>query len=501
MVVATSVPMRRPGDTPAPDPGAVTAALGFAAYEWDVGADRLHWSLSPDSLLTPLEVGAWRGRRDIEALSVSPDPLDAGTDGPYRLHYAVRLPDRVQWIQEQGLLHAGACGRPLFARGLLRLAAEPERTRFDPLTACLTPARLGRRLGKLREREPRRFLRTLLVAVRLVDLAGVNRSEGFAAGDALLCLAAARLNRALRHGDLLARQGDWFFVALWPCSDADADAIGGRLLDTLRRAGIEAALAMFHVGDTGSGLPAALQDVLAPRVAPPRQDETALLAALNGRDLGLALADALTCARSGRTQFREAVLANSGGQIVRLPRGHALRPLLDVRLIECAFAALAQDSRTDLLLPLGCGLEDGDVRAALAAHVSCAPAAARHLRIAVSRSAGTAPGEMVGMVRALGLPAVLDDFGTYRLGGPALTGLDIEAVRLDPLLAGSFAGLSQMRYVLRSLASQAHEAGLACYAAEPDSRETAALLAELGIVSLRRTDPAVPPAVARRRVA
>ena len=70
-------------------------------------------------------------------------------------------------------------------------------------------------------------------AVMVVDLdrfKSVNDRWGHAAGDAVLIEVAARLNRNLRDGDLLARiGGEEFLIALPETSLADARGIAERL--------------------------------------------------------------------------------------------------------------------------------------------------------------------------------------------------------------------------------------------------------------------------------
>ena len=79
------------------------------------------------------------------------------------------------------------------------------------------------------------------VAVLILDLDGfkaINDTQGHAAGDQLLKMAAETLGVALRQGDQLFRIGGDEFAALVPVhSDAEAETIARRLVDAYRAQG------------------------------------------------------------------------------------------------------------------------------------------------------------------------------------------------------------------------------------------------------------------------
>src|SRR5215813_1973338 len=69
--------------------------------------------------------------------------------------------------------------------------------------------------------------------VDLNDFKRVNDSLGHDTGDRLLREVAARLRRAVRPGDLLARRGgDEFLVLVRGCA-VEAETLGQRLIDAL----------------------------------------------------------------------------------------------------------------------------------------------------------------------------------------------------------------------------------------------------------------------------
>jgi diguanylate cyclase (GGDEF)-like protein len=95
-------------------------------------------------------------------------------------------------------------------------------------------------------------------AVLLLDIDGlqkINETHGREVGDALLCLVARRLERALREDDVPARVGGDEFAVLVP-NDATAAALADRLLADLHVAfqvegtviAISAAIGIAHIG-------------------------------------------------------------------------------------------------------------------------------------------------------------------------------------------------------------------------------------------------------------
>lgn len=102
----------------------------------------------------------------------------------------------------------------------------------DPLTGLPNRRLFVRRLDEALERARRSSMRVALLVIDMDDFKRVNDTRGHAAGDALLCFAAQRLQATLRRNDTLARLGGDEFGAIIPDLAPGADI--DRLVEELR---------------------------------------------------------------------------------------------------------------------------------------------------------------------------------------------------------------------------------------------------------------------------
>jgi len=125
---------------------------------------------------------------------------------------------------------------------LARLAEERERFAWhathDPLTGLPNRVLLGDRLATALARARRQGARVALVYLDVDGFKAVNDRLGHAAGDALLCDLAARLQREVRASDTLARLGGDEFAVVMEGMRTRADA--ERVAEALRRAALGA---------------------------------------------------------------------------------------------------------------------------------------------------------------------------------------------------------------------------------------------------------------------
>ena len=245
----------RPAAAPTPQASTILAALGHAAFAWDIASDAIVWTdaavaIFPDIPAASLASGAElatlieprRGLR-AEALTVL-SPTDRGGNA-YRIEYGVRASSAAAliWIEESGVWFAGADGKPARVEGIIRAINERHArdeqllklSQHDPLTGELNRAHLVASLAEAIE-EAGRFRSSFAFMVIGIDhLSRINDAFGFDVADEVICDVAKRIRLRLRGGDVLGRfSGNKFGLILKNCSVEDANTAAERFLQGIR---------------------------------------------------------------------------------------------------------------------------------------------------------------------------------------------------------------------------------------------------------------------------
>ncbi|MEH2473873.1 diguanylate cyclase (GGDEF)-like protein [Nitrobacteraceae bacterium AZCC 2299] len=242
-----------PGSIEPPQAAAILAALGQAAFVWDITSDAIVWTDQVSSVFADIPPATLASGAELATLieprrSVRTEALThalAAGDASYRIEYGVRASTAaaVLWIEESGCCLAGADGKPLRVQGIVRINNERHAreeqllklSQHDPVTGELNRAHLLATLAEAIE-ETSRFRSTFAFMLIGIDhLARINDAFGFDVADEVISDIARRIRARLRGGDVLGRfSGNKFGLILKNCSVDDANAAAERFLQGIR---------------------------------------------------------------------------------------------------------------------------------------------------------------------------------------------------------------------------------------------------------------------------
>ena len=186
----------------------VEQVLGVTAEQYMAGAAEWDQMVHPDDRA--------RIRAEYEAFLLSGE----FATGDYRF---IRPDGSTVWIHDRSHMVHGIDGKQAFVQGVMFDITEQKELEsrlahlayHDVLTDLPNRAMFGEHLELSLARAERRGLGVAVLFVDLDDFKGVNDSFGHTVGDELLKVVGARLVRATRATDLVARQsGDEFLILM-----------------------------------------------------------------------------------------------------------------------------------------------------------------------------------------------------------------------------------------------------------------------------------------------
>ena len=240
------------------DAAQILASVGEVAYDWHIDSDILLWGGNVTDVLLIRDTEALStGRAYAQLLAaenaqarfdavMQSDKHDNGHGVFYQIQYCIRPDPALEtrlWVEDTGRWFGGPDGRPLRARGLVRVINERyehERrlsylARCDGLTGELNRHHLTEVLEDTID-DAMRFRSScgfLLVAID--NLARINESYGFDIADQVIAEVAKRLRSRMRGKDTLGRfSGNKFGLVLRDCTPDDMAIAAERLLAGIR---------------------------------------------------------------------------------------------------------------------------------------------------------------------------------------------------------------------------------------------------------------------------
>ena len=244
----------------------ILSGVDETAYLWDVPSDQIAWESnalkvlgvrSPREIETGLEyrfhVAPEHSQRRDEAILGAGEPgQPSPTTGlPYRVQYRFapngRRSDVSLWLEDRGRLWTDANGKPLRARGIIRIvdgatddeAKHSQKSDHDELTGQLNRVRLTHAVSAITSHAVESRLPAAFLMVSINNLTTINQTFGFDIGDEVIASTARTLRRRLRGGDTIGRySSNKFGIVLNDCGPGAMRIAADRFLKAVRNVAI-----------------------------------------------------------------------------------------------------------------------------------------------------------------------------------------------------------------------------------------------------------------------
>ncbi|MEW9305406.1 bifunctional diguanylate cyclase/phosphodiesterase [Labrys neptuniae] len=505
-------------DQPILDPGTLLGALGQASYEWCLETDRLAWGAGASTVLGVRAAADIANGRAFARLidldrpggrheAILQSPHGGTTEGaPYCLRYSYRphAAGRKRWIEDRGRWFAGPDGRPVVARGMVRVVAEcPE---DETATSAHTVIGIHDRVFAAALADACAAGRQAGLFLATIDqLGALHGAFGAVVADRVCAQVMRGLRGVLRIGDSLTSIADGKFAVMLPgCRAEDIRAAAERFQLAIDRVIVEAEAGMIrptisigavHIAPSaetaGTALHAAQQALdrceretpggIAIFAEGDHQAASAnaaqrLALALNEDRVFLGFEPVLAAQAAGRQAFRarafirmpgngatsaSATLQPASLQPASLQPAwltpacdRALVRRLALRLVDLAGAVLGRHPGVELILPLPVVVDPrrgpGDSFERLTIE----------LDEALAKADLDNNGRYCRAIRASGARLGIGGFGGGHLDFAELQALEVRQVTLNGVLVEMADQVAQGRFALRSLIETGARQGL-----------------------------------------
>ena len=241
----------------------ILSGVDETAYLWDLQSDQISWESNAAKVLGvrsqreiqsgtefSFHVASEHSRRRDDAILGTgarrgePSP---STGLPYRVQYRFvpggKRTEGTLYLEDRGRLWTDAAGRPLRARGVIRIIDEAldgehgqvRQSDNDELTGQLNRVRLTEALTAVTARAVEQRQPAAFLMVSINNLAMINQTFGFDIGDEVIAAAARTLRRRLRGGDSIGRySSNKFGIVLNDCGPGAMRIAADRFLKAVR---------------------------------------------------------------------------------------------------------------------------------------------------------------------------------------------------------------------------------------------------------------------------
>jgi diguanylate cyclase (GGDEF)-like protein len=236
----------------------ILSAVEDTAYIWDFATDRIDWESNAAKVLGVSDlhsISTGEGFRTLVAsehahlrnLATGSARTVTGKAVPYRVQYRFmpqgQRRDFSIWLEDHGSWWTNTHGRPVRARGVVRVINDRHRdeqrllfrSEHDELTGQLNRIRLSQALDTAMSHAARSGQPAAFLIAAVNNMAVINDAFGFDVGDEIITGVGHLLKSKLRVGDILGRySSNKFGVILADCNAGSARIAAERLMKAIR---------------------------------------------------------------------------------------------------------------------------------------------------------------------------------------------------------------------------------------------------------------------------
>lgn len=532
----------------------ILSAVEETAYSWDICSDEIEWEQNAAKVLGVADPSRILHGSDFQFM-IAPEHLslrhqavvgdgsrDSGRGRPYRLQYRFlpegRRADRTIWIEEHGRTWFDDNGKPVMARGVIRIVNDSYweeqrllyRNDHDELTGQLTRNRLNDALVAMIGRAERKGQQCAVLMASVNNLSVINETFGFDVGDEVIAGTARIIKSKLRGGDVLGRYtSNKFGIVLADCGPGAMEIAANRFINAVRAATIETSVcqvsAAISIGgvvapDQASSASAAVGCALmaleeakhkrfecfVPYKASAVRESTRQQKIMIADDIVSALEDhrmhlvlqPMISAKTGKPDLYECLVRMEkpdgtivpAGQFIEVAEQLGLSRLIDRRTLELATDLLKQHPELKLALNVSAlTTTDHDWLEELRKLT----AGRRHLteRLTIEITETVAIHDLdqtvvfVDTLRELGCQVAIDDFGAGYTSFKNLKILDVDMVKIDGAFVKNIIEETSDQVFIRTMVELANEFNMVTVAEWVGDQETADFLIRSGITYLQ----------------
>ena len=529
----------------------ILTSVGETAYSWDLASDEISWAANALEVLQVAEADSIANGRAYNML-IDPDHAelracvftDPGSESggggsvPYRVQYQLKPAGRrntaALWVEDHGVWYPGPDGRPVAARGVMRVINDRYEyeqrllflSRHDELTGQMNRIMLTEAVRNLLEEAAQSRRAGAFIMASIANLNHINETYGFGLGDEVIAIVGQRLRSCLREGDSIGRySSNKFGLVLQEAGPEEIERVSRRLLSAVRESVIETSagalsstvclggvLLPMHAQTVEEVFSRSLEALEAAKVqrrgsfivytpSERRESQRArnialadeVINALNERRMVLAL-QAIVASGQRQPAFYECLLRMrkpdgtvvAAGEFIPVAEQLGLARLIDHRVVELAVQLLKAAPRLRLAMNVsGETATDPEWLVVLRGLTAEDRSLTERLTVEITETAAISDLEesvrFVESLKSLGCRVAIDDFGAGYSSFRNLRLLDIDVVKIDGAFVRDLPNSRDDQILVRSLIDLARSFGIETVAEWVEDDPAARMLEAAGV--------------------